>query len=234
MVQPIYLMIKQELKEKIKNGTYQSGDRIPSERELSNIFDISRMTARQAINELVKEGLVKREKGRGTFVESPHFLQRNIRSFTDTLREQGYEPSTKIIELSTIYSLKDISIMLNEPTNTHFFKIKRLRFADNIPVALETVYIPKYRCENINNYNLQGSLYEIFETNYQYIIQNISCKIDAILSNKAMMKLFNSSKPITLLKVEGINYMINGECLFYEESYYRSNIYKYQVDIFRR
>lgn len=234
MEEPIYLVVKKELDHKIKQGVYKSGDQIPSERELCEMFQISRMTARQAVNELVKEGKVKREKGRGSFVSSPQFLQKNIRSFTDTLLEQGYKPSTEILEVCSVYHLKDISTSLGVSLDTQFHKIKRLRLANKVPVALETVYIPKYRCENLGDYNLKESLYQILEEEFGYVIQSISCNIDACLSNRVIMETFNVAKPITLLKVEGISYTTNKEKLFYEESYYRSNLYKYQVDIYRR
>ncbi|TCT13126.1 GntR family transcriptional regulator [Natranaerovirga pectinivora] len=233
MGEPIYLAVKKELKNRIKIGVYKSGEQIPSERELSELFNISRMTARQAVNELVNEGLIKREKGRGSFVSSPQFLQKNIRSFTETLLEQGHEPSTKLIEFCTVYNLKEISMKLGEKPDTNYYKIKRLRFANLVPVALETVYIPKYRCEKLEDYDLETSLYNILE-DYGYIIQSVSCNIDACLSSRPIMRTFDVSKPVTLLKVEGVNYTINGEKLFYEESYYRSNLYKYHVDINRR
>ena len=234
MREPIYITVKKELENKIEQGIYKSGDKIPSERELSEMYNISRMTARQAINELVSSEMVKREKGRGTFVTSPQLLQKNIRSFTETLSEQGYTPITKLIEFCTVFEMKEISKALNEPKETKFYKIKRLRFANSIPVALETVYIPKYKCEKLNKDKLEGSLYNILEEDYGYKINNISCDIDAVLSNRALMKIFNIVKPITLLKVEGISITTNGEKLLYEESYYRSNLYKYHVDIYRR
>ncbi|MFP4698001.1 MAG: GntR family transcriptional regulator [Eubacteriales bacterium] len=234
MSKPIYIKVKNKLENQIKKGIYKSGDKIPSERELCEMYDISRMTARQAVNELVNEGLINREKGRGSFVSSPQFFQRNIRSFTDTLLEQGYEPSTKIIELSSVSHLKDISIWLGENEDTSYYKIKRLRLANKIPVAIETVYMPKYRCKNLFDYDLKQSLYHILEVEYGYTMQSVSCDIDACLSSRPIMRIFEVNKPITLLKVESINLTTNGEKLFYENAYYRSNLYKYHVDIFRR
>ncbi len=76
-----YLQVKEDIEKRISDGEYRSGQRIPSERTLCTQFNMSRMTVRQAINELVKEGKLYREKGRGTFVSSPHFLQRNVKKF---------------------------------------------------------------------------------------------------------------------------------------------------------
>jgi GntR family transcriptional regulator len=233
-VEPKYIKIKKIIEDKINKGEYPSGEKIPSERQLCGMFNLSRMTARQAINELVKEGKVYREKGRGTFVSSPGFLQRNVKSFTDTLKERGFVPNTKIIEFSTVYNLKEISSTMEVSYKTEFYKLKRLRLGNELPMALETVYIQKSRCPNLHQYDVSKSLYEILESNYGYKIENISCDIDACIANNVTMNIFKMHKVRALLKITGISYLANNEKLFYEESYYRPDLYKYHVDIYRR
>lgn len=229
-----YQRMKKEIENRINNGEYRSGEKIPSERKLCDLFNVSRMTARQAINELVKEGKVYREKGRGTFVSSPHFLQRNVKSFTDTLKERGFIPSTQIIEFSTVYNLKEISQAMEVPYHTKFYKLKRLRLGNDLPMALETVYIERDRCHDLQQYDVSGSLYEVLEDHYGYKIENISCDIDACIANTILMKTFHLQKSRALLKITGISYMENNEKLFFEESFYRPDLYKYHVDIYRR
>ena len=234
MREHIYILIKNDIENKIQEGIYNPGDKIPSERELCDIYNTSRMTVRQAVNELVKIGLIKREKGRGSFVSSPQFLQKNIRSFTHTLREQGYEPSTELIEFSTVHNIKYISQELGEDKEQKLYKIKRLRLANNIPIALETIYIPTYRCIDLKDFELKNSFYEMLETRYGFSVEKISCNMEAVISSRQLMRCFNIQNPMTLLKVESVNYTTKGEKLFYEESYYYSKVYKYHVDIYRR
>ena len=229
-----YLRIKNDIENKINIGDYKSGEKIPSERKLCELYNISRMTARQAINELVKDGTVYREKGRGTFVSSPNFLQRNVKSFTDTLKERGFVPKTNIIEFSTVYNLREISRIMEVPIETKFYKIKRLRLGNELPMALETVYIGKDKCNGLEEHDVSKSLYEILDTYYGYKIENISCDIDACIANNIMMNVFNMNKSRALLKITGISYTQHGEKVFYEESYYRPDLYKYRVDIYRR
>lgn len=229
-----YLKIKKDIQNKINNGIYKSGEKIPSERKLCELYNMSRMTARQAVNELVKDGTVYREKGRGTFVSSPNFLQRNVKSFTDTLKERGYIPKTNIIEFSTVYNLKEISRIMEVDYETKFYKIKRLRLGSELPMALETVYIPKDKCYDLNKHDVSSSLYEILDKYYGYKIENVSCDIDACIANNILMKIFDMKKARALLKITGISYTQNGDKVFYEESYYRPDLYKYRVDIYRR
>lgn len=230
----IYLALKDLIIKQIAEGIYKAGDQIPSERDLAETHLVSRMTARQAVNGLLQEGIVYRDKGRGTFVSTLQFAQKNVRSFTETLEDQGYLPSTKIIEFSKVHSLKEISQLMGEPIETQYFKIKRLRLGNELPIALETVYIPEERCKDLKEIDIGQSLYELLRTRYGFIVGRVSSDIDACISNRLMMDLFQTTKPVALLKMKGISYTIENEKLFYEESYYRSDLYKYQVDIYKR
>jgi len=230
---PIYIKVKNDIKKKIEKGIFKSGEKIPSERELSQIYNVSRMTARQAVNQLANEGFVYREKGKGTFVSSLQFSQKNLKSFTETLKEQGYDPETKILEFSIVHSLKEISKIMDQPYETKFYKIKRLRLGNNVPMALETVYIPVYKCKDLREQKIQNSLYSILKNDYDCPINSVSYDIEACISNRMMMKLFQVQKPVALLKVSGVNFTKKNDKLLYEESYYRSDLYKYQVDILK-
>lgn len=231
---PIYIQLKNIIEKQIEEGFFQPDQMISSERKLSEQYEISRMTTRQAINELVKEGKLYREKGRGTFVSPPRFLQENMMSFTETLKAQGYTPATKVLEFSVVRNLKDISNILETLEEQVYYKIKRLRFADSIPVALETVYIPVEYSKGLDQYDLStGSLYKVLKEKYNHPIDSTSSTLEAIIADKMMMKIFESKKSIPLLKTEGVTKTEDGKRLFYEVSYYRSDIYTYQVNIYR-
>lgn len=231
---PIYIQLKNLIERQIDEGIFQPNQTIPSERKLSEKYEISRMTTRQAINELVKEGKLYRERGRGTFVSSPRFLQENMMSFTETLKAQGYTPTTKVLEFSIVRNLKNISRILETKEEQIYYKIKRLRFADSIPAALETVYIPTEYCAGLDNYDLAAfSLYKILKEVYNHTIGSTFSTIEAVISDKMMMKIFETNKSFPLLKTEGITRTEEGKSLFYEISYYRSDVYTYQVNIYR-
>lgn len=231
---PIYIKVKEDILEKIKSGEYAPGKKIPSERELSDIYGVSRMTARQAISALVNEGSVKRKQGSGTYVIAPQFSQRNVRSFTETLKDQGYEPSTKVIEFSRVHHIKQVSEALDYPIESYFYKLKRLRYGNQLPMALETVYFPVEKCPGLESFKEDDSLYSVLSKRFGYSIQQVSYDVDACISNRMMMKHFEIEKQVALLKISGINYIEHMEPLLYEESYYRPDLYKYSIDIFKR
>lgn len=230
----IYIEVKNDIIKKINEGYYKAGDKIPSERLLSETYGVSRMTARQAVSSLVQEGIVYRETGKGTFVSTKQFSQKNVKSFTQTLLEQGYEPSTQILEFANVHSLREISSAMNLPYDTHFYKIKRLRFGNGVPIALETVYLPIDKCKGLKERDIGQSLYETLELRFGYVVGRVSYDIEAYISSRIMMQLFRVQKPVALLKIKGISYTIDEEMLCFEESYYRSDLYRYQVDIYKR
>jgi GntR family transcriptional regulator len=230
----IYQDVKKELTYRIHEGIYKAGDKIPSERDLSLEFKVSRMTIRQALSELVAEGALYKSMGRGTFVSSPSLYQENLKSFTQTLIGQGMVPSTKVIEVATISQVKKISQWLNVDQMSPYYKVKRLRLGDGVPIALETIYIPKKYAEGLPKHDLTHSLYKILEQEYGYDLTHITCDIEANISSRIIMEAMGLNKQTALLKITGITYAQNDLKLFYEESYYRSQLYKYHVDILNR
>lgn len=230
----IYKNIKLDINTKINEGIYKSGEKIPSERVMSTLYGVSRMTIRQALLELENEGIIHREKGRGAFVSIQELYQDNLKSFTQTLIEQGMVPTTRVIEVSTVSKLGAISKVLDVHEGTSYYKIKRLRLGDDVPIALEKIYIPTQYVENILGYNMKGSLYKVLEDYYGYDVTHIDCTIEAVISNRGHIRVLELKKPTALLKVFGVTFAQDNLKLFYEESYYRSDLYKYHVDIMRR
>src|SRR5258708_39864193 len=96
---PRYYQLKEIIRERIRSGEWKPGELIPSERELSEQYKISRMTARQAITELVNEGMFYREQGKGTFVSRHKITQQLIRltGFTEDIKTRGQRPGTKVL-----------------------------------------------------------------------------------------------------------------------------------------
>ena len=231
---PIYLKIKEDILQKIEAGEYKKSSRIEPERQLSLQYGVSRMTLRQAIEELVGEGYLYKVQGRGTFVSTPAFQQKNLKSFTDTLRESGHEAKTKVLEVERVHQMSRLCQLLEVPVSMPLVKIKRLRFADEIPTALETVYLPAMYAPGIETEDLSGSLYNLLETQYQSTVETVRCDMEACISDQMQMRIFELEKPEALLRVEGLSIGAGERKLLYEISYYRSHVYRYRVDLYRR
>ncbi len=168
---PLYIQIKDTLIEKINTGEYKSGSQLPSERELSETYEISRMTARNALSQLVDLGYAYRVKGKGTFVRLPN-LERDfvkLSGFSQMLKSKGIEPSNKVVKFEIIEADKKIASLLETTIGTKVYEIVRVRYGDSIPLALEYSYLPMSLFENLMKYDFKNnSLYEVIEDIYNY------------------------------------------------------------------
>ncbi len=229
---PAYFQLKNIILDKIKSGEYQAGSLIPSERELSENLGISRMTARQAINQLASENYLVREKGKGTFVNKIKFEQRNIMSFSETVKRLGMVPVTRVLEFSEEKECFDVKQALDLEPEQKIFRVKRLRLADDTPIAVEEVFIPEKLCPDINKLNLTKSLYDLLKTTYSIDISHVDNNIEAIKADKENRRLLMLESGVPVLKISGISYTKEGKKLFYERDVYRADKYQYSVRIY--
>ncbi|MDF2986489.1 MAG: GntR family transcriptional regulator [Eubacterium sp.] len=229
---PAYFQLKNIILEKIKSGEYQAGSLIPSERELSENLGISRMTARQAINQLASENYLVREKGKGTFVNKIKFEQRNIMSFSETVKRLGMVPVTRVLEFSEEEECFDVKQALELEPEQKIFRVKRLRLADDTPIAVEEVFIPEKLCPDIKKLDLTKSLYNLLKTTYSIDISHVDNNIEAIKAHKETRSLLMLDSGVPVLKISGISYTKEGKKLFYERDVYRADKYQYNVRIY--
>lgn len=227
---PVYFQLKNDLVKKIAQGLWKPGECIASERELCEIYGVSRMTIRQAIGELVQEGVLTRLKGKGTFVCEQTVKQQDMMSFTEMIKQTGRELKTEVISFDVIDTPDDMQdiFMLDK-----VYKIERRRIVDGECIAVETVFIPVDYCGHINEEMLKGSLYKILE-NFGYSISNSTSSIVAADITDEVKEKFNTKENFPVLKMIGKTFANKNKLLFIEEALYRSDKFTLQVNISRR
>ena len=224
---PVYYQLKTDLTSKIAKGVWKAGDCIASERELCEIYGVSRMTIRQAVGELVQEGVLLRIKGKGTFVCEQKLKQQDMMSFTEIIKKTGNELVTEVLEFSTIETPEDFEDIF---TLDNLYKIKRKRIVDKECIALETVYIPVDYCGYIDKEMLNGSLFSILEK-FGYIVDYSNSSISAIIINEELKEIFGVDQEVPMLKVVSKTYDNKDKMIFLEEAIYRSDKYLLEVNI---
>lgn len=227
---PVYYQLKEDIKAKINKGTWKVGQCIDSERELSEQYSVSRMTVRQALGELVQEGILHREKGKGTFVCDPKVKQKDIMSFSDMVKKMGLDLNTEVKNFERIHTPDYLVDLLQFE---EIYKIDRLRIVEGEVIANEIIYIPCDYCGYIDEKRLKYSFYEILK-DYGYIIDHSEASIQAVIMDEEYKKIFNTEKNLPLIKSVSKNITSDGKLLFVEESVYRSDKYILEVNIFRR
>ena len=141
---PLYYQIKANLHELIDNGRLAAGDLLPAESELGEYYGVNRLTVRQAMSELVSEGLLRRERGRGTFVSPPKATLAMLRTtgFSERMRDEGRRPSNQVIRFEVIPASAKIAENLHLEPGALVYQLTRVRSADDEPQMLETTHLP--------------------------------------------------------------------------------------------
>ncbi|MFD2923268.1 phosphonate metabolism transcriptional regulator PhnF [Halobacillus naozhouensis] len=232
---PIYYQIEEDIKQRIADDDYRSGDMIPSERELSETYDVSRMTVRQAVTNMVNEGVLFREKGRGTFVADQKIEQplQGMTSFTEDMRSRGMEASSRLLQFERVAAPFDVLRKLQLHEEAEVYKIERIRYADQRPMAIETTFIPAAMFPGLDERVVQGSLYDYIEKSKQKRIGKASQMIEATIADEQQSSLLEVPAASAILHIERNSSLTDGTPFEVVKSSYRADRYKFISDIYR-
>lgn len=234
--QPLYDQLVDILTEKIEHE-YRPGDLLPSERELSKYYGLSRTTVRLALQELERLGLVVRQHGRGTFVADRSVQATNLSqtySFTDQMREMGREPETTILEFSEIEADKNLAEHLNAHIGDKMFKLKRLRSADGMPMMVERTYLPVRKFMSLKRPMLEAdALYHVIEDVFHERIRVAEEEFFASIARPADAHLLDIGEGAPVLDLVRTTYNIGNEVIEYTLSVARADQFKYKISHYR-
>ena len=166
---PKYYQLAQDLSDQISAATLQPNDQLPTEEELSREYNLSRGTVREAIRLLENDGLVRRERGRGTFVTAvrqPSSLF-SLMPFSEAMRRQNRVPATRVLKATTVPAPEEAAQRLNLPEDETVIHIIRLRLADNQPIVYEERYLAHSLCPELLEEDLTaGSIHTLIVHKY--------------------------------------------------------------------
>lgn len=231
---PLYIQLHNIFHEQIKNGVLLPGDQLPSERELSERFKMSRMTVRQALNQLVTKGLLSRIQGKGTFVAQPKITQMlwKLTSFTEDMISRNLKPGSKVIEKETIYADRKLAEVFDlDPLDLRLVKFRRLRTADGEPIAIETTHLDYHKFSDILEKDLSGSLYELLRNDYNISFGKASQSIEAGEARPLEARLLQIHEKSPMLIIERVSYNHQDEVIEFVSSCYRADKYKFYVQL---
>lgn len=163
---PVYLQLREVIRNKIEDGEYLPGMAIPSENDLAETYGINRMTVRSGIKALVNEGMLKRVQGKGVYVVGSK-VERDLETlggFTKTMREKNAQPYIKVLVKTLRKAGDKYSAIFRIKPEDDIYYIKRICLADNEAVSLEEIFIPKYVVPKLEGIDLGVfSIYEIYD-----------------------------------------------------------------------
>ncbi len=232
---PIYYQIEEHIKQLINTSQLKPGDAIPSEREFTEQFEVSRMTVRQAISNLVNEGTLVRLKGKGTFISEQKIEQplQGLTGFTEEMTSRGLSPDTRLIGFDLIASPKEAALKLGINEHDPIYDIRRVRLADGLPMAVERLQISANLIKGLTEELVNKSLYEYIEKTLQLKIGHANQIIEAVSVKEDEAKYLEVKKGSPILMIERNTFLANGTPLELVKSAYRADRYKFIVDLKR-
>lgn len=234
---PLYWQLKELIRDQlVRNGAAAPDTRIPGEEELAATYSVSRMTARQAVTELVNEGILYRRPGKGTFVARPK-IERKLARLTGYFEEmsaRGFHPTTRVLRQTVMEAGAKLAELLAIRHDDRVIQIFRLRLADGEPMAVQTVHIPYERCPNLVNDDLtESSLYQLLEQKYGLKLDHAQERITASSANRQQAALLAVAKDAPLLQIERLTFLQGDVPIEYVESFYRADRYVYTATLTR-
>jgi GntR family transcriptional regulator len=235
---PFYLQLKNALIEQIETGHWKPGDQLPGEPELCQHFGVSRTVVRQALKEMVYEGMILREKGKGTFIAEPKIsstsLVHSLVGFHQDMTERGLKMADKILEQSILPASQKVAANLQLDDLTPVIKINRLRFVEDEPVVLVASFLPYEACRKLVSADLsEESLYAYLEKEYDLRIVRGRRLIDAVGANEHQASLLEIEVGSPLIRIESISYLGDGTPIEYFHALFRGDRSRFEVEILR-
>ncbi|QJA08512.1 GntR family transcriptional regulator [Romboutsia sp. CE17] len=222
MKEPIYKVIENYVKELINSDKLKKGDLIPSENQLSEEFNVSRMTVRSALNNLVKDGYISRQRGVGSIVIGSRIYDNisAISGFTKEMNRKGYEVSNILLELNIVQADELLSNKLNIEVGDNIWEVKRVRLADNRKVSYMITYMPVKLFPNLNEDYCKKSLYTFVEEICGLKIAFSEREVQAIISDEEIMESLELDTPQAILYISQVCRLQNGEIFEYSHTYH--------------
>ncbi|SDC11191.1 GntR family transcriptional regulator [Terribacillus halophilus] len=232
---PLYYQLEQAIRERIETGTLSAGEMLPPERHFTDSLGISRMTVRHAMQALIEDGLLERKRNKGLFVKVRPFHQSlaKLTSFSEDMRARGLTPSNRILEWKEIKLSSLAAGKLQKEIGTKAIRIKRLRLADNDPIAVETITSPLEMAENLTENKLKESFYAYLEGEMKFTLHRGEQEIEALLADEEMASLLNISPGDAVLRIHRLSYLKDERPFEYVTSTYRADKYTFTSSFYR-
>lgn len=232
---PLYYQLKEIFDHKMQSGEWAPGQLIPTENELIQQYKVSRTTVREGINALVNEGKLVKKQGKGTMVCQPRMEERlgHLTGFTEEMVKKGVVPGARVLSCEEIRPTGPVKEKLLGGSDGVVLYIKRIRLADNEPIAIERTYWPQEIGRLFQDKDLSTiAFYTVLEQNGirlrdadEWIRATVVAKQDALLLG------IKEREPV--LSMERLTYASNGQPIEYSSTDYRSDRYNYRVHLQR-
>jgi GntR family transcriptional regulator len=227
---PLYHQVKENLRDTIEGRQLEPEDMLPSERELSKLYGVSRPTVRQAVHELVQEGMLRRVSGIGTFVAKPKVVQvfPTVLGFSARMRQEGHATINRVLRQQEESAGPSVARRLRIPEGSPVIRLSRLRIVDNEPLMIETSFLPLERFPDLlsDDFALR-SLYDVISARYGVTVSELDQALEPVLMTEYEASLLDSSAGSPAMLLEVIAYDAQDDPFEFSKAIVRGDKSKY-------
>jgi GntR family transcriptional regulator len=232
--EPAYKRIEGALRRQIDAGQLKPGNMVPSERELARMHRVSLMTARHALTELTRDGIVERRRGAGTFVAPPRVQFNKLLGYNEQMASLGLTARSVIVASTVVRNESEIAARLGLAPTAPIVRLERVRLAQNEPVALEVGYWSEEEFGDLLQSTLDGkSLFSALEHECGVALAYADEEIDATDADQRLADLLRVAKGTPLLRIRQLIFSTTGKATVYVTGFYRSGRHTLRIRRFR-
>ena len=239
---PLVYQLGEAIRDKIVRGKYRVGQPIPTEEELQKFYGVSRTTVRLALAKLVNEGYIRRQQGKGTYVNPQGLVTKgkpkplfrdmfSVKSTTQIIQSAGMKVRTEVLhfarELPSVEVSQKLGIKESDPVQ-HF---ERVRYADDRPLVLERSWIPAAECPDLKREDVKGSLYLLLFKKYHHHIAAAHESLRAVLASEPDARILDLQIGEPVMLVRGVTYLNDGRAIELQESHFDAGSIEFVIEL---
>lgn len=231
-VVPLHHQVKEDLAIQIHSGRWRPDEQIPSEADLCRHYGVSRGTVRQAIADLVQQGLIHRKQGRGSFVSKPKFEGSVLGSYRLYMKDMPLDPGSRVVRCQRQRPSREIQRILHLGDGEGAYRLERVRFVQGVPISLQVSYIPAQLCPGLEDKDLHGEhLYNLLQREYDVRFLRAEEFVEPMLADEYVAKHLHIAVGSPVFLVERYSYMFNDRIGEFRRAHMRGDLYRYRIDL---
>ncbi|MFT3719160.1 GntR family transcriptional regulator [Pseudorhodoferax sp.] len=230
--QPLYARLREQLRTEILEGRRAPGDQLPSESELTAHHGVSRITVRQALNDLQKEGLVVKARGKGSFVARPSVAQdlTRLRGLGEAMAGAGHQVRGRQLARRLVKAPAAVAERLGLAPGVRVLELQTLRYLDLAPLSLNHSWLPQAIGARLARLDIGNrDILSVYENELGLAVHHADLAIGAALATPAQARLLGVEPASAVLQVERVLAAADGAPLHFERTVYRADLFRYQL-----
>jgi GntR family transcriptional regulator len=228
---PRYHQVYQDLNLRIRSGRWLPGDCIPSEAELCKYYGVSRGTIQRAVRDLVEQGVLRRERGRATYVSAPKLEGSVLASYQQSI-ERPHDAGARVIRCDCVTPTKEIRKIMGLEAGQKVYELERLRFVRGVPLSLQLSFLPADLCPELEKCELGAKhLHDVLQSEYKVSFLRAEEFLEPVKPDEYVANLLNISTDHPVLFVERSSYLFDGRYGEFRRAYMRGDLYRFRIEL---